>query len=354
MNELVTVIIPLYNAAKFISGTLDSLYAQTYQNFQIMIVDDGSTDESVEICERYAQERGNLKIFHQENRGPASARNMAIDQAEGEFLYFIDADDFAESNALEVLLSVYRRTNADWILTEYYDLFDDGRIEPCRFWSPGECLSENDHFYHISQHQFIDRIIANHQKRTGINCWGNLFRSDIIQDYEIRFNEMTRRSEDFVFCLKYIAHIKTVAIPKELCFYYRQHTSHVSAKEVLLPFESYIENIRHIESPLRDVLQRSPSVDVETVERCVSGYLINLIFPWVVKQCRTVDCENYNTIRTEFRKLTADAFVQKALKSYRPAKNHSKLLPLWIKMKAIHLLIMTGKKLAEKRFEKSK
>lgn len=254
---------------------------------------------------------------------------------------------------MEVLLSVYMQTNADWILTEYYDLFDDGRTAPCHFWSPGECLSENDHFYHISQDQFIDRIVANHQKRTGINCWGNLYRFDIIQDHKIRFDEMARRSEDFVFCLKYIAHIKTVAIPKELCFYYRQHTSHISTKEVLLPFESYIADIRHIESPLRHALQISPSVDIETMERCISGYLINLIFPWIVRQCRTVDRGSYSAVRAEFRKLTADPLVQKALKSYKPARNHSKLLPLWIKIKAIHLLIMTGKKLAQKRYKKS-
>lgn len=91
MKGLISVIIPLHNAAKFISETLDSLYAQTYPNFEIIIVNDGSTDESVKICKRYAQERGKLKIFHQENRGPASARNRAIEQAEGKFLYFIDA-----------------------------------------------------------------------------------------------------------------------------------------------------------------------------------------------------------------------------------------------------------------------
>lgn len=353
MHELITIIIPLYNAERFISETLSSLYTQTYQNFEILIVDDGSTDESVGICNSHAQERGKLEIYHQDNCGPATARNKAIERARGDFIYFIDADDLLERNALEVLLSVYRQSDADWVLTEYYDLFDDGSKEPCHFWSPGECLSENDHYYLISQDQFIDRIVANHKKRTGINCWGNLFRTDVIQNHKIRFNENARRSEDFVFCLKYIAHVKKIAIPKEVCFYYRQHSSHTSTKEVLLPFEIYIADIKHVELQLRQVLQMSPSVDSEAMERCIAGYVMNIIFPWVVKQCRAVSRNNYKDIYTEFLKLSTDKLVQKALRSYRPAKNQSKLLPLWIKLKAIHLLIITSKNIAKKRYTKA-
>ncbi len=354
MKELISIIIPLYNAAKFIAETLDSLYAQTYNKFQILVVDDGSTDESIEICKNYAQEKGKLEIFRQENRGPASARNVAIEHAAGEFLYFIDADDFVAKNALEVLINVYKETTADWILTEYYDIFDEGRTTPCNFWSNGECIKESDDFYQISQQQFIERIINNHQKRTGINCWGNLYRTDIIRNKHIRFDNNSRRSEDFVFCLKYIAHIETIAIPKEMCFYYRQHTAHISTKEVILPFENYIEDIRHIESPLRYVLTLSPSIEDKIVERTISGYLLNLVFPWVVKQCRKIDKTNYKKTYLEFSKLAHDPFVQKALKSYTPAQHQSKLLPFLLKVKAVRLLIIVGGKIAQYRYSNIK
>lgn len=354
MKELITVIIPLYNAAQFVEQTLDSLYTQTYQNFEILVVDDGSSDDGVDICKKYAEEEGRLRIFRQENSGPASARNVAIEHATGKFIYFIDADDFVDKNGLELLLKTYKQTDADWILTEYYDIFDDNRTTPRRFWSQGECINESDDFYYISQHQFIDRIIKNHQTLTGINCWGNLYLTEIIREKNIRFDVNARRSEDFVFCLKYISHIETVAIPKELCFYYRQHTTHISTKEVQLPFENYIVDIKLIEPPLRQLFKMNPLVNEKTVERSVSGYLLNLILPWVVKQCRNVNSSNYNDIRREFVKLTDDPFVQKSLKSYSPAKNQSKLLPFWIKIKAVRLLIMTSKKIAQKRYSKIK
>lgn len=353
-NDLITVIIPVYNAAQFIEKTLDSLYLQTYQNFQIIIIDDGSTDNGIDICKKYAEDKGKLEIFQQENRGPASARNIGIENAKGQFIYFIDGDDFVDKNALEVLVNCYKESKAEWVLTEYYDISDDNRTTPRNFWSQGDSIEENDDFFHISQNQFIDRIVKNHQTLTGINCWGNLYLTEIIKEKNIKFDDNARRSEDFVFCLKYISHIKTVAIPKELCFYYRQHTTHISTKEVSIPFANYISDIKLIELPFRELLKINSSVDNKTVEQTISGYIFNLIFPWVVKQCKDENLLQYKVIKKELGKLVADQFIQKRLKYYKPTKNQSKLLPFWIKIKAVRLLIMTSTKIAQKRYKKIK
>jgi glycosyltransferase involved in cell wall biosynthesis len=352
-TDIISIIVPVFNGEKSISHTLDAIYAQTYRNFEILVVDDGSIDNSKEICKKYSAEKGQLQVFYQQNQGPASARNLGLQHASGNLVYFLDSDDLIKENALETLMLTYKKSNADWILTEYYDLFDDGQTVPCNYWSPGKCLDENDDYYLISKEQFVHRIIANAAKRTGINCWGNLYLLEKIQKYNIFFDYGVRRSEDFSFCLKYISCIETIAIPKKLCFYYRQDTTHVSTKNTSLSFDDYISDIERIPNYLQRVLMSVCGIDRAVINRCVASYLFNLIFPWLVKNCRNIDMINQDSLYLDLKKLINSPLIRHYLKYYIPAKGHSQLLPLFLKLKAIRLLIVTGKKIAAKRYGKN-
>lgn len=113
MEEKVSIIIPVYNAGKYLRECLDSVLGQTYNNVEIVAVNDGSTDDSKQILEEYASKHLNVKVFHTENRGVCAARNMGLDNISGEWVMFVDADDYLVKNAIEILYNDAVNHNAD-------------------------------------------------------------------------------------------------------------------------------------------------------------------------------------------------------------------------------------------------
>ena len=113
MNAKISVIIPAYNAEKYIEESLNSILKQTYTNLEIVVVNDGSQDETKRILDRYVQAHENIKVIHTENRGVSAARNTGLDSAGGDYIMFLDADDFLVKNAIEILLQDATNYNAD-------------------------------------------------------------------------------------------------------------------------------------------------------------------------------------------------------------------------------------------------
>ena len=103
-TPLVSVIVPVYNVAPYLEQCLDSIVNQSYRNLEIILVDDGSTDKSGAICDRYAEQDSRIQVVHKENGGQSSARNVALDMMTGEWVLFVDSDDWIELNTLELLL----------------------------------------------------------------------------------------------------------------------------------------------------------------------------------------------------------------------------------------------------------
>lgn len=117
---MISVIVPVYNTEKYLDRCIQSILAQTYSNFELLLVDDGSTDSSGAICDRYAEQDSRVRVFHKVNGGASTARNMGLDNAKGEYLIFLDADDYwFEDAALEQLHNIAIKNNLDIIRGEY-------------------------------------------------------------------------------------------------------------------------------------------------------------------------------------------------------------------------------------------
>lgn len=129
MSEIkVSVIVPVYNTEKYIPRCIASILAQTLKDIEIIIVDDGSSDDSYQVCEAFAKQDSRIKLFAKENGGASSARNMALDKASGQYIAFVDSDDYIEENALEVAYNAIKAENADMAVygIDYaYDLKED-------------------------------------------------------------------------------------------------------------------------------------------------------------------------------------------------------------------------------------
>lgn len=110
MNDLITIVVPVYNVEKYLPHTLESICGQTYTNLQILLIDDGSTDDSLAVCHKWARQDNRIQVYEQENQGVARTRNKGIQLATGKYVMFLDADDWVEADMLE---SLYRLAEAD-------------------------------------------------------------------------------------------------------------------------------------------------------------------------------------------------------------------------------------------------
>ena len=121
---MISVIVPVYNVEKYLKRCVDSILAQDYEDYEVILVDDGSTDQSGNICDAYAKNHKNVKVIHKENAGPSGARNVGIKEADGDFVTFIDSDDYISNRYLFVLDSLIKRYNADLACARFESVGD--------------------------------------------------------------------------------------------------------------------------------------------------------------------------------------------------------------------------------------
>ena len=112
-QPLISIIVPVYNTADYLDNCIKSIQAQTYTNFELLLIDDGSTDGSSELCDKYAKQNNRIRVFHKENGGQGSARNLGLDEATGEYIAFVDSDDYVEAEMLEKLMENLLHAGAD-------------------------------------------------------------------------------------------------------------------------------------------------------------------------------------------------------------------------------------------------
>lgn len=127
MDELISVIVPIYNTGKYLVECVESLRKQTYSNIEIILVDDGSTDASIEICDEFAEKDSRVKVFHKKNEGVAVARNFGIQQSNGQYVVIVDSDDVAVDRMIEVLYTKIKENDADIAVGNYY-IYDESDV----------------------------------------------------------------------------------------------------------------------------------------------------------------------------------------------------------------------------------
>lgn len=156
---LISVIIPVYNAEKYLRQCIDSVLSQTYINYEIILVDDGSKDNSLAICNQYKDSNENIKVFHKENGGASSARNVGIKEANGKYIYFLDSDDYIENNTLQKLVMCLIENSADLV-------FFEGRVVS----ENGICKGNYEYRNHYSSdkaHLVMKKMLRNKEFHVG-------------------------------------------------------------------------------------------------------------------------------------------------------------------------------------------
>lgn len=165
MNEKISVVVPVYNMEKYLSRLMDALLAQTYENLEIILVDDGSKDNSPAMCDEYAAKDNRVRVIHKENGGSSSARNMGIEAATGEYIGFLDSDDYPDLDMYETLYRVIKEKNADVAQTMSKDFDEDGNLVKDAYKSGGAVtyLPKEEMFrllmLHVGDSSFCTKLV---------------------------------------------------------------------------------------------------------------------------------------------------------------------------------------------------
>ena len=204
-NPLISVIVPVYNVQEYLVQCVESLVHQTYNNIEILLVDDGSTDDSGLICDKYADEYENIYVYHKTNGGLSSARNYGIDKANGEYLSFIDSDDFVDTDLYRILINAIIDNSADVVIFGFYNYYSKEKMVKMN-------LKENS----ITTYYGLD---ANLRLYTDFSSCNKLYRKGVFDN--IRFPE-GKLYEDARTTYRIAEIINSLIVIPEYIYYYRQ------------------------------------------------------------------------------------------------------------------------------------
>ena len=210
--ETISIIIPVYNSAAYLPACLDSVLSQTHPATEIILVEDGSSDSSPEICAAYAEKAPQIRIISGSHGGPGAARNLGIRAATGEYIVFVDSDDVCEPKLLETLLAN--------IPDEYNSMAICGILLTDETGTPTGEYVEN--YRLLSAHDYVSDILS--AWKTSPLCgavYSKLYRRELLQDHHVLFEEDTTYAEDFCFNLKYLQYVGKIVILPDLLYRYR-------------------------------------------------------------------------------------------------------------------------------------
>ena len=308
--EKISIVVPVYNAEKYLEKTLQALCGQTYHNVEIILINDGSKDGSWQICEKFANADERISCYDIPNGGPANARNVGISKATGTYIGFCDSDDLPDTSMYQTLVKYLEREHADIALCDIYSE-RDGR----NFGFPwaDNTVFERDSVLSNLMAKMIGNLSDN-DKETPV--WGSsvrcLFKREMIEKHSILFPTDIHFAEDLVFVLRYLSHAqRAVLCDKALYFYtcneasimnsfYSYKKDMFQARRALV---RYVENIiDHVQAPeLRNRLT--------VTERCYYHECIG-------NSCRKGPDRTKKMIKEEIREIVSDPAVRKVFKRF--------------------------------------
>ena len=210
-KNLVSVIVPVYNAERYLEKCLDSLLIQTYNNFEIILIDDGSKDGSSELCDRYVS--NNIHVFHQENQGVSSARNKGIELAKGEFMVVVDSDDSVDENYLSKLVN--KAVDCDLAVSGYYKVNKKGFVV-------SSSIRGEKEYIEFNRDEYIDLLFTGTLGYQGY-LWNKIFKTKTIKENNILFTSRIYYNEDRLFILNYLMYCHKITFINEPLYLYFQN-----------------------------------------------------------------------------------------------------------------------------------
>ena len=341
-KPLVSVIAPVYGVEKYIPRAVESLKAQTYSDWELFLVDDGSKDNSGAVCDKYASEDSRIKVIHKENGGAPSARNVAIDKASGKYMFFMDPDDWAESKMLEDLVSIAERDDAQLVVAGFY-------IDT--YYSNTEKFQQEQFVPSVtfsSQNEFRENAYKMFDASLLYAPWNKLVRADYVLENKLYFPDTFW--DDLPWNLSVVRDVSRVSVTENKYYHFiRQRSESEGAKyrpnmyEKREEEQDWMEEIFEywgIDTPeVREFLSR------RYVERIV-GCIENLTNP----NCKESTLDKLIRIRG----IIASPRVRMAVNIARPNSKYMAIMLIPIRARLTFLTYFEGKVISHIKMHNTK
>ena len=296
-EELISIIVPVYNAEQYLGDCIKSVLKQTYTHFELILVEDGSTDNSREICRRVGMDDIRISLVRQErNQGVSRARNAGIEAAKGKYLFFLDSDDTIHPRLIETLYKIMEKEGAA-IATEFY-CYDGEKMEG----APGEKRSENLDGYLCLDNQTVMEEFMNGTRGGFTGIGGKMLRRDALDS--VRFDENLICGEDTKFIYQLLANGLDALVLNEDWYYYRRHEACASKKNTVRQWKSRYESLRYICDQEKEYGREKNVLRWE-------NYIIKCMIDWERESRQSKDSEKREYLRdlahreTEFPAFSA-------------------------------------------------
>ena len=247
MNCKVSVVIPVYNVEKYLRECINSVLKQTYENIEIILIDDGSTDSSGQICDEF-NSNSKVKIVHKKNAGLGFARNSGIEIATGKYIMFLDSDDYIKDDMVEIMLREITNKNADFCKSGFIKINDNRSELFTRNYN--YCFFENND---LKNKMFPLMLGSLPDKRDSIEmcATSTLYKLNVILNNNIRFpSERELISEDLIFNMEFVEKAKSGLIIPYCGYYYRTNPNSLTKKYKRDRFESIIYFFKYVENKI--------------------------------------------------------------------------------------------------------
>lgn len=215
---MISIIVPIYKVEKYIRQCVDSILAQSYKDIEIILVDDGSPDNCPAICDEYAKQDSRVKVVHKENGGLISARKIGLQASSGEYVCFVDGDDWIEPDMYFQIAEAINKTKADCVITQFYFEYPNGP-KKSDYKLNRELYNRNE----IEKEIFPTMLFDNQYYRFGIfpNCWTKVFKRELLEKHLMNTDDRIRMGEDIAFTYPCLMECQSIAFVDKALYHYR-------------------------------------------------------------------------------------------------------------------------------------
>ena len=272
----ISIIIPVYNTEKLLPLCIDSILSQSYSDFELLLVNDGSIDNSGNICDEYAEKDSRIRVFHQENKGVSRARNVGLSNAKGEWIFFCDSDDYLSSN--DGLFNLHKYFDRNISLIQ----FSHSNVKNGIIQSSNNQKKEN---------QILTKLDFIRYGSFKKELWKQLFKRSIIEKHNLRFLENISYAEDWEFVIKYVQYVDSVVVSPNIIYNHVYHHSSLMARIYDVKFL-----FQHLEVLERFLSFRQGEKVWDSFLQKQSSEILHF-FLQIILKCNVTDIERSNLLK---------------------------------------------------------
>jgi len=300
---MISIVVPVYNAEKYLKKCIDSILAQTYPEWELVLVDNGSTDESMEICRTYAAKDVRITAFHQyRNRGVSVARNLGMERCSGQFITFIDADDWVREDYLEKLVRLQKKQEADMVICEYDKVYDADR-------GFNTIEKPKQEKYAIRTYN-VKQYLKHYLLEGNPHCWGVLYKSSLLE--QLKFPSGVTIGEDLLFVLEAALRAEKIVVTDYPGYQYYINTAGAMLKKFT---PSYMDQIICWQKALERIQETYPELAVKVESILVVSVLLVV---GKISELDKSEQKQYNKEQEECYRIFMQYGKKKEIRRYLP------------------------------------